>query len=1813
MEEDVKIPVSLTMDEKSLIQIRSEIEDIFKKLHSYESDRSTSRKKYIVPGLAENEAQIDSILKRIKMLQAEYANVSKSTPFSGIQEIESKIAEQMRGITDAQKEYSSALGTYASYTKKVKADEEALAKIVKEQEQLLEERNRKIEEASKLERGSKSKIAEINKEYKKQNDVLAERRDVVNAELVSNRSIQRTAKQEMENANSQKDYFQDRIKELEQELAKESEIISQEDYEQTFLENKNRQLAEMNRQLREYEETLKRVVGASSSLVSEDKSATGYKSQYDVEMEKANATRVKEEKAADAELQKILKETERERSQSVKQMLNEEKEADRLSAQVKAQAEREKQAQIKATEKAERDRQAQIRQEISAVKQSAAQYYYRLRSTKMLAYAFNNMYGTVDKFEKKSVSAANKFLSAYMKLIPGVWAVQKALKGATAQQKKFGREVKATTSAHDGFNISLKKALTTILKYGFGIRSLYILIRKLRSAIKDGLGEMSQQFEDVNVRMSSILTSVNYMKASLTTIAEPLITLLAPALEKIAEIVANISYHVASFIAALSGQKNVYKAVKVQADYAESLDKTAKNAKKAKKELAGFDELNVLHSNDDDGDKDYTMGWELVPALAEAFPLIDKIKDILSKLFDPIKKAWNKMKDFVIKSFKYMVEKLKSLAGTIWDDFLKVWTDGRVQKIFEDIFKIVGDIFLIIGNLAEAFEEAWKANDNGYRILSAIVDILGIIVDSIKRCADITVEWSKKLTFVPLFTAIADVMQQQVVPAVQKVVDLFVYLYEHVFLELVRYVVEDLAPILVRAFGNIVEAIGYIAENIRKAFEENDRGAKIIAQIEKLISIIADGIFDASEKTKEWAKNLNFANLVEAILTFLEKIEPVVQFITDVTGKLWTDVVLPFWKYMIEDGGPKLLDILGQIIDKVDWELLKQRVDTFLEALEPFLELTWETILQIIKDLGGALADFLNSDTLGDIVNGFKDWVDSADPEELAHKIEFFTATIVALKAALGLFAKVILPMIVTFRTIRNAAMQGAMLKAVKNLTKALGGGAASAGAGTAGGVAGGTGLIGSLGSVALILGDIIGALAVAGAAFETFRLHGIHKLKNDLPETASATNGVVEELNGFEKIYKKIYETFHPGETLADHIVVPSDYEKLENMKDKLIDMSQQMENAGTLSTDTGNKITEALDIWLSHGERMEDLSNEEVKHFSELYKSVETYYNKVSDSKAAEDAIDRMSADWEKIPESVPTRDAGNLDGKDYADGVIDGIHTADWEKISKFEPTKGVVPDGNAALTQGQEYADGIISGITTADWERIPEVIPSSEDGAAYGTAFAEGVTSSVNTTLQTDTEETFNSISSVIAGFVDLALPEAAQKILEWKDKVVSFFEDLAYQLIGDPIVYDIQDGIIESFEKWIEDTVKNVTDWVKNIVNKFKELLDKFKSFKNNASKELKALRTNVSNELKTIVNDVKSKLQSIASHFKNTFSNIKDYFQDGFLNGLTSGLRSALSKVSDICNSITNKVKSAFKIHSPSKVFKQIGEYIMEGLSQGLSEGAILVQDKFGEICNSIIEQAQNVIDVIQNETGDQLTESVNSVKSVISNIQNIQGRIQKDNDTLTALQEKWEEKLAEFNSTLDKSSRGKVTLENIGNLGLYERERIQLDIPIDSEELFDELRQIGFQLNQFQHATIGVIGDDFENRSKRNAQLMQNLEATLNSRMDELNREYERLQSKNLASLNTVGKYASEIPAIAKGIVLPANASFTQNKSIQQNDKVLDTLKSAMVEALSDVRYNTNRDDSDIVVQIDGYEVFRAVRNQSDLFKNVAGYGAL
>lgn len=1287
--------------------------------------------------------------------------------------------------------------------------------------------------------------------------------------------------------------------------------------------------------------------------------------------------------------------------------------------------------------------------ESKATKNSTANYYYKLRAVKMLGFVFGSAYRAVDSFGKKSLDVAKKTAAAYARLLPGVSLFRLATLRAANSQKKLttsmkstrkelkstNKEVKNTTNTHEGFNFSLKKAIKSILAYGFGIRSLYMLMRKLRSAIKDGLGEMSQQFEDVNERMSSILTSINYIKATLTTIVEPMLTLVAPALEKISELVANISYHVASFIAALSGQKNVYKAVKVQADYAESLDKTAKNAKKARKELAGFDELNVLHSDDDD-EKEYTMGWELVPALQEALPILDKIKDILSKLFEPILNAWNKMKDFVISSWKYAMERLKSLAGAVWDDFLKVWQDPKTQKIFEDLFKIIGDIGLIVGNLAGAFEEAWRHANNGYRILSSLRDIIGIIVDGIRRCADATVIWSEKLSFIPLLSAIADVLEKQIVPAVQKVVDLFVYLYETVILELARYLIEELAPKIVQIvgniietigmlaskihnalveadrgerivqaiesvltivadtllrcsertkewaeklnvvplidaitnvltnqvvpavekvsglfeylynnvilelaryfiedlgpivvnviggiieiignlsgkitealdtadrgkiiiesiesiisiialginecvqktiewsntinfdtlfatiasvlqnqvvpavqkivdlfvalynnlilplatyvietlgpkfieiFGNISETIGNIAENIKKAFEENGAGERILSATETIISTIADKLIDVTSKTKEWAKELDFSKLTDAFARFLENTQPAISTIVDIFGKFWTDVLLPFWKYIIETGGPKLLDIVGELISKLDWESIKESVDTLFGAFEQFLELGWETLLQIIQDVGDKISEFVDSGHLKTLVDWFSEWVNKADPETLAGKIEKFVVVFADLYAGLAITSKVIMPVVTGFMTLFNVFNNVGVVNSIKGLTAAIGGGA---GAGTAGG----TGLLGAIGGLAIPIGIVIGLVAAMVQSFGGVK-ETVAEVKERFDNVKEAVSQFAEKLNFGDKL-DRLKDTF-------------------DRIKTSLQEARPIFEFLLDVLAGIAQVITETL-----------------------------------------------MGAVSGLIP---------IIDGAvNIIKGFVDAISGA-LEMIGALVLWFSGDKDGAKALAE-KGWSD-FIGGLSETAWGILEAI-----EGVIEGIALA-------------------------LAGFVDYALPGVSEKISKFADDVKGFFEKLKHALIGDPIVYDIRDGVIEGFGEFVSKTIESIGGWVKDVLADFGEL-------KTNAIEKFNEMKTNIIEKAGEIKENVVTKFGEMKENLGEKVNGAKDFIVEKFT-ALKEGMLGKSDEATTQTEQDFSDMDSSIKEDLNSTSLSTTGIEYIQGLQTGIA-----------------------------------------------------------------------------------------------------------------------------------------------------------------------------------------------------------------------------------------------------------------------------------
>lgn len=183
--------------------------------------------------------------------------------------------------------------------------------------------------------------------------------------------------------------------------------------------------------------------------------------------------------------------------------------------------------------------------------------------------------------------------------------VKKARSAVSMLGKMVGSNIangiKKISSGILGIHKSSNKSTISIgklLKYLFGIRSLYVLFNKLRSALVDGFKNLAQYSGSTNGAISGLISSLTQLKNSFATAFAPILTAVAPALNYLISLLNSAVTAIAQFMAALTGQKTFTKATKVQQNYAESLKKTGGAAKEAKGELASFDKLNVQKDED---------------------------------------------------------------------------------------------------------------------------------------------------------------------------------------------------------------------------------------------------------------------------------------------------------------------------------------------------------------------------------------------------------------------------------------------------------------------------------------------------------------------------------------------------------------------------------------------------------------------------------------------------------------------------------------------------------------------------------------------------------------------------------------------------------------------------------------------------------------------------------------------------------------------------------------------------------------------------------------------------------------------------------------------------------------------------------------------------------------------------------------------------------------------------------------------------------------------------------------------------------------
>ena len=146
---------------------------------------------------------------------------------------------------------------------------------------------------------------------------------------------------------------------------------------------------------------------------------------------------------------------------------------------------------------------------------------------------------------------------------------------------------------HNNLMGNMKHSLSMILRYTLGIRSLFMLVRRIRSYTKEAFKVMAQEIPEVNENISRLGHSFKELKAGFGTMFQPILKALTPLLDNILQKIVSMMNAVGKFFATLSGQDYVYEATVANYDYAESV-------KEAEGALASFDKLNVISKSKND-------------------------------------------------------------------------------------------------------------------------------------------------------------------------------------------------------------------------------------------------------------------------------------------------------------------------------------------------------------------------------------------------------------------------------------------------------------------------------------------------------------------------------------------------------------------------------------------------------------------------------------------------------------------------------------------------------------------------------------------------------------------------------------------------------------------------------------------------------------------------------------------------------------------------------------------------------------------------------------------------------------------------------------------------------------------------------------------------------------------------------------------------------------------------------------------------------------------------------------------------------------
>lgn len=518
-----------------------------------------------------------------------------------------------------------------------------------------------------------------------------------------------------------------------------------------------------------------------------------------------------------------------------------------------------------------------------------------------------------------------------MKIEADIEKLENRLRKLQSQGQNTGKE---TSSAFDKIKAKVKSAGTHLAGLGGKFKNVLTGSKNLgktftstfNSGIKSikrfamGLLSVRTAVSMVSKAMQSYLSYDTQLANSVQNCWNVLGSLLAPVLEFVVSLFSKAVSYVNAFVQALTGINLVARANK------KAIDSQAKSTKKLSEAQSSLDEFHTINDDTGSGDdkKPITVEPVDMSKLDFLFDWIEKAKQLLATLFDPVKQAWDNKGQALIDSIKNAFDGIKNLGVAVFSSIFEVWTNGTGQKIVENALQMWTNVFNIVGALGNAIANAWNNANNGTSIIQAIADIFISIQDLCISIYQSLLNWVMSENFQSALNIVFGILRD-LFGYIGEIASWIATMYETYLAPVADKILDCISRIVI-AIGSVWEflkpIIDTIIDVIMNVLEPVIDGlCGIIGGIIDALSGVADfitGVF-----TGDWSKawdgiKLIFSGVIDAIVSLFRGLY---NTIVALLRGAW-DIIKSIWSVVSSWFNNAVIKPLGNLFNGI-WNTLK--------------------------------------------------------------------------------------------------------------------------------------------------------------------------------------------------------------------------------------------------------------------------------------------------------------------------------------------------------------------------------------------------------------------------------------------------------------------------------------------------------------------------------------------------------------------------------------------------------------------------------------------------------------------------------------------------------------------------------------------------------------------------------------------------------------------------------------------------------------------------------------------------------------------------